>query len=218
MSGSNTYGAPGVYGVKGTPAATNVPSSRSYTVAVKSGGNLWLFGGITVDAGNNPIALNDLWKYDTSTGQWTWMSGSNLPNATGVYGTKGTPAPANAPGARGGAVAWAGLFGTDLLIFGGTGFDSVVTQFNQINELNDLWRYNIITGNWTWMNGSNLVSASGIYGTLGTPSVSNQPGARDSGTAWTDSNGHVWLFGGAGYDSAGVYDSYGLNDVWEYMP
>jgi len=218
MSGSNTYGAPGVYGVKGTPAAANVPGSRSYTVAVESGNSLWLFGGITVDAGNNQIALNDLWRYNTSSGQWTWVSGSNLPNATGVYGTRGTPAPANAPGARGGSVAWAGLFGTDLLIFGGAGFDSVATQVSQIDELNDLWRYNMITGNWTWLGGSNRSGANGVYGTLGTPSASNQPGARDSGTAWTDSNGHVWLFGGAGYDSAGVYDSYGLNDVWEYQP
>ena len=218
MSGSNTYGAPGVYGVKGTPAAANVPGSRSYTVAVESGNSLWLFGGITVDAGNNQIALNDLWRYNTSSGQWTWVSGSNLPNATGVYGTRGTPAPANAPGARGGSVAWAGLFGTDLLIFGGAGFDSVATQVSQIDQLNDLWRYNMITGNWTWLGGSNRSGANGVYGTLGTPSASNQPGARDSGTAWTDSNGHVWLFGGAGYDSAGVYDSYGLNDVWEYQP
>jgi N-acetylneuraminic acid mutarotase len=218
MSGSNTYGAPGVYGVKGTPAAANVPGSRSYTVAVESGNSLWLFGGITVDAGNNQIALNDLWRYNTSSGQWTWVSGSNLPNATGVYGTRGTPAPANAPGARGGSVAWAGLFGTDLLIFGGAGFDSVATQVSQIDQLNDLWRYNMITGNWTWLGGSNRSGANGVYGTLGTPSASNQPGARDSGTAWTDSNGHVWLFGGAGYDSAGVYDSYGLNDMWEYQP
>ena len=217
MSGSSTYGAPGVYGVKGTPAAANVPGSRSYTVAVQSGDNLWLFGGITVDAGNNPIALNDLWRYNTSSGQWTWMSGSNLPNATGIYGTRGTPAPANAPGARGGSVAWAGLYGTDLLIFGGWGFDSVATQFSQTDDLNDKWRYNMITGLWTWTGGSNLAGASGVYGTLGTPSPSNQPGARDSGTAWTDSSGNVWLFGGAGYDSSGVYDSYGLNDVWEYQ-
>ena len=29
--------------------------------------------------------------------------------------------------------------------------------------------------------------------------------------------GRTWLFGGAGYDSNGVYDAYGLNDLWELV-
>jgi hypothetical protein len=48
--------------------------------------------------------LNDLWKFDGT--QWTWMSGSNISNQNGVYGTKGVAASANVPGARRNAISW----------------------------------------------------------------------------------------------------------------
>ena len=51
------------------------------------------------------------------------------------------------------------------------------------------------------------------YGTLGTAGPSVIPGDRDQATAWTDSNGNLWLFGGAGPD--GLND---FNDLWEYAP
>ena len=35
-------------------------------------------------------------------------------------------------------------------------------------------------------------------------------------TSWTDSSGHLWLFGGYGFDASG-YEGY-LNDVWEFNP
>jgi hypothetical protein len=175
---------------------------------------LWMFGG-AFETGGSMLAYNDLWTYDTDTSQWTWVSGSNSANESGVYGTKGVPAAANVPGARAGAIGWINPLHDELWIFGGAGYDSVG---NSSTDLNDLWRYDNRTGQWTWMSGSNLAGAMGVYGTLGTPSVTTQPGARDSGTAWRGPGGHFWLFGGAGYDSQGVYDSYGLNDVFEYIP
>ena len=35
-----------------------------------------------------------------SFGKWTWVSGSNTANQAGIYGTRGTAAPSNVPGAR----------------------------------------------------------------------------------------------------------------------
>jgi hypothetical protein len=88
-----------------------------------------------------------LWKY--SAGQWTWMSGSNmvaqLINGSsvgvqlGVYGTEGTPAPGNIPGARSNTVGWTDPVG-NLWLFGGNGYASVGTIFENGN-LNDLWKY-----------------------------------------------------------------------------
>jgi hypothetical protein len=103
-----------------------------------------------------------------------------------------------------------------IWIFGGAGYDSAG---NGNTNLNDLWRFDPATGQWTWMSGSNLAGAKGMYGTLGVPSINNVPGARDSGTVFYDFfySGNAWLFGGAGYDSTGVYDSYGLNDLWELI-
>ena len=217
MSGSNLYGAPGIYGTKGVPDANNVPGARNYMVAVVPNiysRELWLFGG-AFEAGGSALAYNDLWTYSTLTGQWTWVSGVDAAGAPGIYGTKGVPAATNAPGARAGAIAWVNTLYGEIWIFGGAGYDSVG---NNSTDLNDLWRYDHGTGQWTWMSGSNLAGAMGVYGTLGTPSVTTQPGARDSGTAWRGPGGHFWLFGGAGYDSQGIYDSYGLNDVFEYIP
>jgi len=64
------------------------------------------------------------------------VSGAETINASGVYGTLGTGATANVPGARGGAISWTDSAG-NLWLFGGYGFDSGGTNGN----LNDLWQY-----------------------------------------------------------------------------
>ncbi len=51
--------------------------------------------------------MNDLWRYDPATKQWTWISGSNTINQAGIYGTKGVPDAANVPCARYMSISWA---------------------------------------------------------------------------------------------------------------
>ena len=65
------------------------------------------------------------------------------------------------------------------------------------------------------MGGSSLAQQPGVYGTLGTPSVANLPGARENEVSWTDAGGHLWLFGGDGM--IGVNEGR-LNDLWEFDP
>jgi len=60
------------------------------------------------------------------------------------------------------------------------------------------------TGGWTWVSGAETINASGVYGTLGTGSTANVPGARSEAISWADSAGNLWLFGGLGYDSTGA--------------
>ena len=73
-------------------------------------------------------------------------------------------------------------------------------------------------GLWTWMGGSDTVPENGgqpgVYNPPGGGSGSDAPGSRQGGVTWKDTEGNLWLFGGAGYDRAGV-NGY-LNDVWEY--
>ena len=71
-----------------------------------SSGKLWLFGGFGYDSGWQRCGLNDLWKYDPATREWTWVSGSSSGNQPGIYGTKGAADPSNVPGARICAVSW----------------------------------------------------------------------------------------------------------------
>jgi hypothetical protein len=66
--------------------------------------------------------LNDLWKFNGA--YWTWVSGSNLINQNGNYGTKGIANSSNIPGARFFAVSW--IDSNDAIwLFGGFGYDSV---------------------------------------------------------------------------------------------
>ncbi len=206
MGGSNTANQPGIYGTQGVATPGNIPGGRLQAAHwTDSSGNFWLFGGLSVDSTGAKGNLNDLWKF--SAGQWTWMGGSNLINQPGIYGTQGTPAPTNTPGSREQTFSWVDSSG-NLWLFGGDGFDSQGTY----GFLSDLWRYN--AGQWTWMSGSNTVYETAVYGTQGTPAPTNTPGARNSGTAWTDAAGNLWLFGGADYSSTLGYIDF--NDVWKY--
>jgi len=231
MAGSSTLpsasnsGIHGVYGTLGTPAAANTPGGRGSAMSWSdASGNLWLFGGWCIDSAG---IVNDLWKFNPKLGtygEWTWMGGSSSASilaSSGVYGTLGTAASTNIPGAREGAVTWSDASG-NLWLFGGSGLDSI----GYSGWLNDLWKFDPklgIYGEWTWMGGSNMVDANGaaggqtgIYGTLGTAASTNIPGGREGAVTWSDASGNLWLFGGYGFDSTGTQGS--LNDLWEFNP
>jgi hypothetical protein len=163
-----------------------------------NGGNLWLFGG-----GD----LNDLWEFNSTTKEWTWVSGSSTVNASGIYGTLGTGSTSNTPGARGGAVSWKDSKG-DFWLFGGAGS----------GFFNDLWEFDPSTMQWKWVSGSSTISALGVYGSTGVPAATNVPGARENADGWIDSSGKLWLFGGQN-DTAnanGQVTSVYSNDLWKF--
>jgi N-acetylneuraminic acid mutarotase len=208
IGGSMSPGASGVYGNKGVAGSGNTPGARMGSASFADhSGNLWLFGGTGLDSTGTQGNLNDLWKYNK--GVWTWVSGSNLVGASGVYGTQSTAASGNVPGARNGAVSWTDAVG-NLWLFGGTGLDST----GAVGNLNDLWVYNPATALWTWVRGSNIVGASGSYGMEGTPGPGNTPGSRYGSVPWIDGTGNLWLFGGDGLDATGT-PGY-LNDLWQF--
>jgi len=221
VGGSDTANAVGVYGTQGIAAANNVPGARSYSVSWRdNSGNFWLYGG----EGYGPTGtangdLSDLWKFSPTTKEWTWVNGSNAGSVDPVYGTQGVASTSNTPGGRDSSVGWADNSG-NLWLFGGFDYDTASGSNGTNDFLNDLWKFSATTKEWTWMGGRNTGNANGVYGTLGTPSASNVPGARGSegiAVTWTDSSGNFWLFGGDGYDSTGIYDGL-LNDLWRYQP
>lgn len=64
-------------------------------------------------------SLNDLWNYNPSTNQWTWMSGNDTLDQVGVFGAQGTPSSTNLPSGRGSSVSWTDSNGK-LWLFGGS--------------------------------------------------------------------------------------------------
>lgn len=215
MGGASTINSNGavVIGVQGIPAAGNAPAARGSAASwTDDSGNFWLFSGF---GEQSPYPqFNDLWKYDVLAGQWAWMSGTpNAPTSSlGVYGTRGVAASTNMPPARGSASTWIDSQ-NHLWLFGGgyeisQGADAGCCTY----VLNDLWVYDVQSGNWTWMSGSDAPSASSVYGILGLESALSMPGMHAGSTSWTDSQGNLWLFGG---DSATEpYQS----DLWRYRP
>ncbi len=197
----------GVYGTLGVAALGNIPGSRwGATSKVDASGTVWLFGGFGYDSAGTLGLLNDLWNYNLTTGLWTWVSGSKTVNQTGNYGTLGTPAATNVPGARQASMCFIDLSG-NFWVFGGFDLDSKGNP----DALNDLWQFK--AGQWTWMSGANVVNQTGVYGVQGVAAATNVPGARWSSGAWTDKSGNFWIFAGEGYDSVG---NGSLSDVWQY--
>ncbi len=205
-AGANTAKANGTYGTKGTSSAATTPGARSGAVTwIDASGNLWLHGGKGLGASGTTLSnLNDLWSYNTTTEQWTWISGSSAVDASGTYGSKGIAHPTNTPGGRNAAIGWTGHDG-QLYLFGGQGRATAAT----LGYLNDLWRFDIASNSWTWLNGSNTTNVAGVYGSLGTGNDSNSPGARAGAVARLGADASLLLSQGQG--STGLF-----NDVWSY--
>lgn len=203
MSGAKVAGQVTVFGTKGQADVANLPGSRQSASGVTDkDGNLWLFGG---SVGN---LFNELWKYDVANNLWTWVSGDNVPNQRGIYGSIGISDPTNKPGARNLPSTWCDVTG-NIWVFGGSG----LAETGSTNTLNDLWRYNVSTGEWTWMKGDKTGYVFGVYGTKGIASATNKPGSRFSAYRMTTGDNVLWLFGG--YGNASSAEGY-MNDLWKY--
>lgn len=194
-----------IYGTKGVSSPNNTPGIRYFGTGstVDTSGNFWVFGGFACGS-----VMNDLWKFDPGTLEWTWISGDSIPGQPGIFGTYQVPGVNNIPTSRGEFSTMWTDDNNNLWLFGG--------QDQSLNgSENDLWRFNILTNEWTWMHGSNISGAIGIYGIQGVSNPLNTPGARWSYAHWKDSDGNIWLFAGIDYDSIGNI-AYSLDDLWKF--
>ena len=188
---------PGIYGTQNIPSPNNLPGARNDSVSwTDPAGNLWLFGGYGYASSTTHGELNDLWKFNLGTRQWTWVGGSNQINQSGSY----SPSSPQTPGARLASVSWTDSTG-NLWLFGGQGYAASGSQ----GELNDLWKFNLGAQQWTWVKGSSSTNQL---------STTASPGARHDSVAWTDSMGNLWLFGGQGYAASNTLGE--LNDLWKF--
>jgi N-acetylneuraminic acid mutarotase len=212
IKGANNINQNGTYGTVNVGAATNMPGARAFASTWKdASGAFWMMAGDGYDA-SVPFKslLNDLWKYDAASNQWTWKGGSNILTQNGSYGTQGVGSTTNIPGARNGAVTWRDAV-DNLWLFGGTG---LVGTGLTIGQLNDLWKYNVASGQWMWVKGTGALDQPGFYGTINVASGNNRPGGRSNFCSWIDASNNLYLFGGAGFGSGAASDK--VNDLWKY--
>jgi len=102
-------------------------------------------------------------QWSAAQRQWTWMEGEKNADTKGNYGIMGVAAATNSPGSRMGACTWKDKQG-NFWLFGGNGFSE-----SSSGLLNDLWKYNPASRQWTWMGGDNSTNTTGQYGILGLP-------------------------------------------------
>jgi N-acetylneuraminic acid mutarotase len=185
------------------------PGERYGSCSWEYNGKMYVFGGrgngVKVD-GYGGLFLNDLWQYDPVTKGWNWLGGSHLETVDPVYGTLNIPAANNNPGGR--VEAHSARIGNKIYLLGGTNNSSG-------NSFADLWEYNLVTNQWTWIKGPTTLNTSGIYGTMGVANAANIPGARIDGS-FVSLNNKIYLFGGYGLDAEGNQGY--LNDTWVYDP
>jgi gliding motility-associated-like protein len=213
MNGDSLSGSLGNYGVLGIPADSNQPCSRYQAAYWKDKqGNFWVFGGVTYKTPPN-LEGNDMWRFNPTTNQWTWMNGPKLnADVNGEFGIKGIPSSLNYPSARGwGVNCWTDTNGM-LWLYGGYGSDSAGNR----GDLSDLWQYNPNTNQWTWMAGKSLLYERTNYGSLGVYADSVTPGSlQEVKSSWVTKDNRFFTFGGKHFN----YFTYGyetINDIWEF--
>jgi hypothetical protein len=205
IKGSQNTNDPGNYGTKGVASSANIPPARGFGIAswTDTTGNLWMYGG-TNNLNSQWNTFNDLWKFDITTNNWTWISGDTIPNQSPEYGVKGIPSVFNSPGARSEMVCtWVDSL-NNLWLFGGAS--------SNFKAYSDLWKYSIATNQWTWMKGDSTLDGVGYFGIKGVEDSLNNPSARWVYSRWKDNDDNFWIFGGKRYNSGSFY----LNDLWKY--
>jgi gliding motility-associated-like protein len=195
---------PNRYQTKGVASVNSTPSGRQGSLTwTDASGDLWLYGGEDTTG-----LRSDMWKFNIASQNWMWVSGDSTANNLPIYGTKGIAAINNSPGGRSGSIThWVDKQGNFYLFGGKVDMGGSVA--------NDLWKYNPITKQWTWINGPNVFNDAGSYGALGIAAATNLPSARDGYAASQDTAYNLLLFGGMNHNDAWRYNL--KTNIWTWV-
>lgn len=176
--------------------ANNSPLDRHRARAwFDENNNFWIYGGAI-----NGWSYNDMWMFNTTTLQWTHISGNknnyftendpngNYPANVGMSGTQYFPK------ARSDYGYWKDKTG-NFWIYGG------YTVTHGLHEYGDFWKFNPVTNEWTLIAGSSQID---------TPKTATYPGSRNAPYCWVGNDGKLYMQGGLR-----LWDNF-LSDTWRY--
>ncbi len=171
-----------------TTTPTPYPSGRGGPVTWRFADRIYVVGGNGTVSGGAIRPLMDVWRLDLSTLTWTLVFGNDT--FTTFSSTTG---PNARPGARQGAAGWVDPQGNAGYLFGGLGYTG-----GQLAYLNDLWRFDFATNNWTFLDtgGTAIPNSPGTYPGVGVNDASTRPRSRYFANV-IQSGTKVYLFGGA---------------------
>eukprot|EP00026_Physarum_polycephalum_P000879 Phypoly_transcript_00880.p1 GENE.Phypoly_transcript_00880~~Phypoly_transcript_00880.p1 ORF type:complete len:736 (+),score=82.35 Phypoly_transcript_00880:892-3099(+) len=177
------------------------PGAREYSFGWVNGTTLWMYGGtgITNDT-NSQGYLDEVWAFETTSGKWTFVSGSKVVNYSETT---------DSPGGR--IQGQAAANGTHMWYFGGAG--AAQTPNGQILTLfTSLWQYSIETNKWLLLaDSSNDDGKFPPYTGEGSNPDVIFPASRANGGA-VHLNGSFYLFGGSGL----LFGARTWADLWEF--
>src|SRR4028118_1649206 len=94
VKGDSLPNGKGSYGTQGQTSIANNPGAGGSGISWTDNlGNLWFFRG-------------QVWKYNPTNNEWTWVKGDSIPITSGNYGSLGIAAESNTPVGLTGSVSW----------------------------------------------------------------------------------------------------------------
>jgi len=184
------------FGTKGISSVNNCPPSiheNNCTWIDNDNDNLWFYGGLGGGESFSDNYYNDLWRYNISNNEWTWIYGNATTNIPPNFGLKGISDILNNPGGRASYSAFKDQ-NNDLCFFGSG--NNFFNNNSFVVLLNDIWKYSINSNLWTWVNGDNIINGMGNYGSICNADINIAPRSRfENRASWSDSCG-FWIYGG----------------------
>ncbi len=191
------------------------PGSRAEHASVMVESIFYTFGGQSVLRKPTmelvEVMMGDLWMYDLKTHTWAYVAGSPLANTHGAYPLAiGQGGLRYGPGARVSAAMAFNQLTNELFVFGGFGYGYIP---GEIGFLNDLWSFNTVSNQFSWLGGSSGINAAGSLTTAATFPTAIR--ARSSPLLFSGNDGYeaeLTILGGVA-DETKAKPS-GVADVW----
>lgn len=187
------------------------PNPRADAVLWCMQTKMMIYGGIS----ENSALLDDMWEYSLVDLTWRQEKLSAELHREGII-----PPSISYPGGRSGAAAWVGHNEQLYLFAGNSQNENKIDSHHNSGFSTDLWNFNCKKNTWEKLMGESKC-LPGYYGQKGKANKKSIPGCRRGAISWTDSEGHLWMFGGEGASSESKSISSELpdvilNDLWYF--